>query len=133
MNSPLPVRRKSQTEMVRSTARASLRKAASTLSSNSAPEAPAVAPAASTAPAAPAAPAAPLVRERSLAKRIKAPPCDRCPHCDRTFNPKAFDRHVEWCKEKAIQATMKSTNSQETSKAKERLEARKQYRPPNLK
>ncbi|EDX07449.1 GD25497 [Drosophila simulans] len=130
VNSPLPVRRKSQTEMVRSTARASMRKAASTLSSNSATEAPAVAPAASTAPTAPA---APLVRERSLAKRIKAPACDRCPHCDRTFNPKAFDRHVEWCKEKAIQATMKSTNSQETSKAKERLEARKQYRPPNLK
>ncbi|XP_032571485.1 uncharacterized protein LOC6609547 isoform X2 [Drosophila sechellia] len=130
VNSPLPVRRKSQTEMVRSTARASMRKAASTLSSNSATEAPAVAPAASTAPAVPA---APLVRERSLAKRIKAPACDRCPHCDRTFNPKAFDRHVEWCKEKAIQATMKSTNSQETSKAKERLEARKQYRPPNLK
>ncbi|KQS62381.1 uncharacterized protein Dere_GG22220, isoform D [Drosophila erecta] len=119
--------------MVRSTARASLRKAASTLSSNSAPEAPTVAPAAPAAAAAPATPAAPLVRERSLAKRIKAPACDRCPHCERTFNPKAFDRHVEWCKEKAIQATMKSTNSQETSKAKERLEARKQYRPPNLK
>ncbi|KAH8358254.1 hypothetical protein KR084_010199 [Drosophila pseudotakahashii] len=126
MNSPLPVRRKSQTEMVRSTARASLRKAASTLSNTSAPEA-------STAGQPPAAPAVPLVRERSLAKRIKAPACDRCPHCDRTFNPKAFDRHVEWCKEKAIQNNMKSTNSQETSKAKERLEARKQYRPPNLK
>nr|XP_044249204.1 uncharacterized protein LOC108057123 [Drosophila takahashii] len=124
VNSPLPVRRKSQTEMVRSTARASLRKAASTLSNSSAPEASA---------GTPAAPAAPLVRERSLAKRIKAPACDRCPHCDRTFNPKAFDRHVEWCKEKAIQNNMKSTNSQETSKAKERLEARKQYRPPNLK
>ncbi|XP_039484079.1 uncharacterized protein LOC120446909 isoform X8 [Drosophila santomea] len=133
VNSPQPVPRKSQTEMVRSTARASMRKAASTLSANSAPEAPAVAPAAPAVPAGPAAPAAPLVRERSLAKRIKAPACDRCPHCERSFNPKAFDRHVEWCKEKAIQATMKSTNSQETSKAKERLEARKQYRPPNLK
>ncbi|XP_016947016.1 mucin-5AC isoform X5 [Drosophila biarmipes] len=124
VNSPQPVRRKSQTEMVRSTARASLRKAASTLSSNSATEAPAGPPAAA---------AAPLVRERSLARRIKAPACDRCPHCERTFNPKAFDRHVEWCKEKAIQNTIKSTNSQETSKAKERLEARKQYKPPNLK
>jgi len=110
--------------MVRSTARASLRKAASTLSSNSAPEAPA---------GPPAAPAVPLVRERSLARRIKAPACDRCPHCERTFNPKAFDRHVEWCKEKAILNNIKSTNSQETSKAKERLEARKQYKPPNLK
>ncbi|XP_016988726.1 uncharacterized protein LOC108051224 isoform X3 [Drosophila rhopaloa] len=125
VNSPAPVRRKSQTEMVRSTARASLRKAASTLSSGSAAEAPPG--------GAPAAPAAPLVRERSLAKRIKAPAGGRCPHCDRSFNPKAFDRHVEWCKEKAIQNNMKSTNSQETSKAKERLEARKQYRPPNLK
>nr|XP_016929106.1 serine-rich adhesin for platelets isoform X3 [Drosophila suzukii] len=124
VNSPQPVRRKSQSEMVRSTARASLRKAASTLSSNSAPEAPA---------GTPAAPAAPLVRERSLARRIKAPACDRCPHCERTFNPKAFDRHVEWCKEKAILNNIKSTNSQETSKAKERLEARKQYKPPNLK
>ncbi|KAI8039996.1 hypothetical protein M5D96_007421 [Drosophila gunungcola] len=128
VKSPAPVRRKSQTEMVRSTARASLRKAASTLSSTSASaEAPSTGP-----PAAPPT-AAPLVRERSLAKRIKAPACDRCPHCDRSFNPKAFDRHVEWCKEKAILATMKSTNTQETSKAKERLEARKQYRPPNLK
>ncbi|XP_070134133.1 caldesmon isoform X4 [Drosophila bipectinata] len=118
--------------MVRSTARASLRKAASTLSNNSGDSAPlATAPVAAATPSPAAAPPAP--RERSLAKRIKAPACDRCPHCDRSFNPKAFDRHVEWCKEKAIQATMKSGNSQETSKAKERLEARKQYRPPNLK
>nr|XP_041633123.1 uncharacterized protein LOC108076293 isoform X5 [Drosophila kikkawai] len=108
----------------RSTARASMRKAASTLSNSSSTETP---------PAAPVAPAPPTVRERSQAKRIKAPACDRCPHCERTFNPKAFDRHVEWCKEKAIQANMKSGNSQETSKAKERLEARKQYKPPNLK
>ncbi|KAH8291441.1 hypothetical protein KR054_011804 [Drosophila jambulina] len=108
----------------RSTARASLRKAASTLSNSSSIETP---------PAAPVAPPATSVRERSQAKRIKAPACDRCPHCERTFNPKAFDRHVEWCKEKAIQANMKSGNSQETSKAKERLEARKQYKPPNLK
>ncbi|KAH8328874.1 hypothetical protein KR074_008216 [Drosophila pseudoananassae] len=132
VSSPLPVRRKSQTEMVRSTARASLRKTASTLSNNSGDSAPlATAPVAAATPSPAAAPPAP--RERSLAKRIKAPACDRCPHCDRSFNPKAFDRHVEWCKEKAIQATMKSGNSQETSKAKERLEARKQYRPPNLK
>ncbi|KAH8254490.1 hypothetical protein KR032_010431 [Drosophila birchii] len=111
----------------RSTARASVRKAASTVSNSSSVETP---------PAAPAAPvAAPptSVRERSQSKRIKGPACDRCPHCERTFNPKAFDRHVEWCKEKAIQANMKSGNSQETSKAKERLEARKQYKPPNLK
>ncbi|KAH8400867.1 hypothetical protein KR009_001513 [Drosophila setifemur] len=130
VSSPLPVRRKSQTEMVRSTARASMRKAGSTLSNSSGGEAHPVA-ASSSAPALAA--AGPAPRERSLAKRIKAPACDKCPHCDRTFNPKAFDRHVEWCKEKALQANMKSGNTQETSKAKERLEARKQYKPPNLK
>ncbi|KAH8234480.1 hypothetical protein KR038_011921 [Drosophila bunnanda] len=108
----------------RSTARASLRKAASTVSNSSSTETP---------PAAPVAPHSTSVRDRSQSKRIKAPACDRCPHCERSFNPKAFDRHVEWCKEKAIQANMKSSNSQETSKAKERLEARKQYKPPNLK
>ncbi|KAH8280542.1 hypothetical protein KR018_009485 [Drosophila ironensis] len=142
VSSPVPTRRKSQSEMVRSTARASLRKAASTLSNSSAAEsvssgtgtAPAPVPAPAPAPAPAAGPAAVVPsRDRSLAKRIKGPPCDRCPHCDRSFNPKAFDRHVEWCKEKALQATIKAGNSQETSKAKERLEARKQYKPPNLK
>lgn len=71
--------------------------------------------------------------DRSLAKRIKDVAYNRCPHCNRNFNPKAFDRHVTWCKEKAIQATIKSANTAETNKAKERMEARKQYRPPNLK
>ncbi|XP_017049390.1 nucleolar protein dao-5 isoform X4 [Drosophila ficusphila] len=126
VNSPQPVRRKSQTELVRSTARASLRKAASTLSNTAANEA-----AGSGGPAGP--PAAPPAREKSLAERIKPPPGDPCPHCERTFNPKAFDRHVEWCKEKTMLANMKGANKQETSKAKERLEARKKYKPPNLK
>lgn len=71
--------------------------------------------------------------DRSLARRIKDVASNQCPHCDRSFNPKAFDRHVEWCKEKAIQNSIKSVNTTETNKAKERMEARKQYRPPNLK
>ncbi|PSN31843.1 hypothetical protein C0J52_13063, partial [Blattella germanica] len=24
---------------------------------------------------------------------------EQCPHCERNFGPKAFDRHIEWCKE----------------------------------
>lgn len=46
---------------------------------------------------------------------------ERCPYCDRSFGPKAFDRHIEWCKEQSIRINSKSTATQE---AKERLEAR---------
>ncbi|XP_030369585.1 uncharacterized protein LOC115620481 isoform X2 [Scaptodrosophila lebanonensis] len=140
-DSPMPVRRKStgNTELVRATVRASLRKAATT-GEPSAPAAP-VAPAAPAAPSAAPTPKSSFVRDRmrssersvALSKRHKDVACERCPHCERTFNAKAFDRHVEWCKEKAIQATIKLTGTTETNKAKERLEARKQYRPPNLK
>ncbi|XP_022227558.2 formin-J isoform X2 [Drosophila obscura] len=122
VGSPLPTRRKSQTELVRSTARASVRRAGGTATGTTAAE---------TSPA--GEPSSVPVRDRSLAKRIKSVASEHCPHCERNFNVKAFDRHVEWCKEKAIQATIKLTNPQETSKAKERLDARKQYRPPNLK
>ncbi|EDW60687.2 putative uncharacterized protein DDB_G0277255 isoform X2 [Drosophila virilis] len=116
--SPLPTRRKGKAD----TARASLRKGAGATAA--AAEHPAAA-----APAAPAAAAPP----RSITKRLKDSASDRCPHCERSFNPKAYDRHVEWCKEKAIQANIKSNSTTETNKAKERMEARKQYRPPNLK
>ncbi|XP_068144518.1 LOW QUALITY PROTEIN: serine-rich adhesin for platelets [Drosophila tropicalis] len=95
------------------------------------------APASSSSSAAPAAPALdrrdPKRSSDRLKRSIKDTASDRCPHCDRTFNPKAFDRHVEWCKEKAVQAAIKAANSTETAKAKERLDARKQYKPPNLK
>lgn len=114
----MPTRRKGKAD----TARASLRKGAGATAA--AAEHPAAA-----APAAPAAAAPP----RSITKRLKDSASDRCPHCERSFNPKAYDRHVEWCKEKAIQANIKSNSTTETNKAKERMEARKQYRPPNLK
>ncbi|XP_033252585.1 uncharacterized protein LOC117191952 isoform X1 [Drosophila miranda] len=122
VGSPLPIRRNSQTELVRSTARASVRRAGGTATGTGG---------AATSPAGD--PNHVPARDRSPAKRIKGVASEHCPHCERNFNVKAFDRHVEWCKEKAIQATMKLTNTQETSKAKERLDARKQYRPPNLK
>ncbi|XP_026840590.1 uncharacterized protein LOC6589976 isoform X3 [Drosophila persimilis] len=122
VGSPLPIRRNSQTDLVRSTARASVRRAGGTATGTGA---------AATSPAGD--PNHVPARDRSLAKRIKGVASEHCPHCERNFNVKAFDRHVEWCKEKAIQATIKLANTQETSKAKERLDARKQYRPPNLK
>lgn len=46
---------------------------------------------------------------------------EKCSYCDRSFGPKAFDRHVEWCKEQSIRINMQSSATQE---AKERLEAR---------
>ena len=46
---------------------------------------------------------------------------EQCPSCNRFFGPRAFDRHVEFCKEKT--ARMKMTPSK-VSEAQERLEAR---------
>ncbi|CAM6031265.1 unnamed protein product, partial [Sphagnum compactum] len=55
---------------------------------------------------------------------------EMCPYCERTFGIKAYDRHVEWCKEKAL---LKQINNKETaSEAKERLQARMKYRAPTL-
>lgn len=46
---------------------------------------------------------------------------EQCPSCSRFFGPRAFDRHVEFCKEKT--ARIKVTPSK-VSQAQERLEAR---------
>lgn len=46
---------------------------------------------------------------------------EQCPSCGRYFGPRAFDRHVEFCKEKL--ARIKTTPSK-ASQAHERLEAR---------
>ncbi len=51
---------------------------------------------------------------------------ERCPHCDRSFGPKAFDRHIEWCKEQSIRINQQSNVNRE---AKERLEARIKVKP----
>jgi hypothetical protein len=45
---------------------------------------------------------------------------DKCPHCERNFGPKAFDRHIEWCKEQKARIP----KSPASITAKERLEAR---------
>ncbi|KAK6629602.1 hypothetical protein RUM43_003419 [Polyplax serrata] len=52
---------------------------------------------------------------------------EQCPSCSRFFGPRAFDRHVEFCKEKT--ARIKVTPSK-VSQAQERLEARTKYRAP---
>lgn len=64
-------------------------------------------------------------------KRTAQPVSEQCPHCERCFGMKAYDRHVEWCEKKArlnIHSTPKSLNI-----AKEKLEARTKYKPPSLK
>lgn len=73
--------------------------------------------------------------ERSLTRRgIQPPPAEQCPHCERCFGIKAYDRHVEWCKEKALLAAIKQGPAKnEGSVAKARLEARTKYRAPCLK
>lgn len=73
--------------------------------------------------------------DRSLTRRgIQPLPSEKCPHCDRFFGLKAYDRHVEWCKEKALQASIKQNYlKNEGNTAKARLEARTKYKAPCLK
>lgn len=54
---------------------------------------------------------------------------ERCPSCDRHFGPKAYDRHVEWCKEKKANQRIQNSPAN-VLLAKERLEARTKYIPP---
>lgn len=69
--------------------------------------------------------------KRSSATSLTVSPAnERCPSCDRQFGPKAFDRHVEWCKERKSRI-QKSPAS--VLIAKERLEARIKYKVPPLK
>ncbi|KAB0804887.1 hypothetical protein PPYR_01857 [Photinus pyralis] len=56
-----------------------------------------------------------------------APGTERCPSCDRQFGPRAYDRHVEWCKD---HVTYVHRSPAQVLLAKERLEARIKYRVP---
>lgn len=70
----------------------------------------------------------------SSSKRVTAQAqSEMCPYCERTFGFKAYDRHVEWCKEKALLKQMSSNNKETVSAAKERLQARIKYKAPSLK
>ncbi|XP_059608476.1 uncharacterized protein LOC132256220 isoform X2 [Phlebotomus argentipes] len=66
----------------------------------------------------------------SRRRTIAPPQADKCPHCERTFGMRAYDRHVEWCAEKA--KLLDKSTSPTVSAAKERLNARINYRAPTL-
>ncbi|XP_044740672.1 uncharacterized protein LOC123301827 isoform X2 [Chrysoperla carnea] len=55
---------------------------------------------------------------------------EKCPSCGRSFGEKAFERHVEWCKEKNQNRSQPSPASLQM--AKERLAARQNYKAPAL-
>ncbi|XP_021948990.1 uncharacterized protein LOC110846518 [Folsomia candida] len=57
-------------------------------------------------------------------------PTDECPFCNRCFGFKAFDRHVEYCKEKYVQRQYEvQPTPKEKIEAMERQEIRTKYRP----
>ncbi|KAL1464751.1 hypothetical protein WDU94_004369 [Cyamophila willieti] len=71
-------------------------------------------------------------REGSTAPLLSKPADhEQCPHCGRSFGPKAFDRHVEYCKEKF--SRLENVKPNISLQAKERLEARTKYRAPCVK
>lgn len=70
-----------------------------------------------------------MVSRRSTTTLSTPSSNERCPSCDRHFGPKAFDRHVEWCKERKARIQKSPASVQ---MAKERLEARTKYRVPPL-
>lgn len=62
-------------------------------------------------------------RGEKFDEKLQTKPVDseECPHCARNFGPKSYDRHVEFCREKAQRISTAPVISQV---AKERLEAR---------
>ncbi|XP_070499082.1 myb-like protein AA isoform X2 [Chironomus tepperi] len=69
---------------------------------------------------------------RPVAKRSTSQPSpEKCPYCERVFGFKAYDRHVEWCKEKSL--IKPNPDPRTVSIAKERLKTRIGYKAPNLK
>lgn len=70
-----------------------------------------------------------LEENRSTRTSTRTQPSEQCSYCQRYFGSKAYDRHVVWCKEKAIQKAINPTNN---NAAKDRLYARTNYRAPCL-
>ncbi|CAK1587020.1 unnamed protein product [Parnassius mnemosyne] len=55
----------------------------------------------------------------------------KCPHCARAFGVRAFERHVEWCADKAkILPAAAAQPPPHIADAKQRLNARTQYKAP---
>lgn len=68
--------------------------------------------------------------EHATLKRSLGPINEVCPHCGRSFGVKAYDRHVDWCKEKT--KLTNPTLSAQQHLAKQRMQARTKYKAPSL-
>lgn len=71
----------------------------------------------------------PLGSARTLS-RTANPKLQECQYCSRSFNVKAYDNHVNWCKEKSIKAMFQQQTNASDLKAMERMKARIHYKPP---
>ncbi|KAJ0174611.1 hypothetical protein K1T71_009719 [Dendrolimus kikuchii] len=76
---------------------------------------------------------APKPKPQSVRSAIMKPTAElqKCPHCCRAFGVRAFERHVEWCADKAkILPAAPAHPPQHIVDAKQRLNARTQYKAP---
>ncbi|XP_023942515.2 homeobox protein 2 isoform X2 [Bicyclus anynana] len=72
-------------------------------------------------------------KSHSVRSAIMKPVADlqKCPHCSRNFGMRAFERHVEWCADKAkILPAAPQQPPPHIADAKQRLNARTQYKAP---
>ncbi|XP_041981764.1 uncharacterized protein LOC121735153 isoform X7 [Aricia agestis] len=77
--------------------------------------------------------ATPKPKVQSVRSAIMKPTADlqKCPHCSRAFGVRAFERHVEWCADKAkILPAAPAQPPPHIADAKQRLNARTQYKAP---
>ncbi|XP_038222233.1 uncharacterized protein LOC119839880 isoform X5 [Zerene cesonia] len=77
--------------------------------------------------------ATPKPKVQSVRSAIMKPTADlqKCPHCGRAFGVRAFERHVEWCADKAkILPAAPAQPPAHIADAKQRLNARTQYKAP---
>ncbi|KAM3965768.1 uncharacterized protein ACR2FA_000093 isoform 2-T2 [Aphomia sociella] len=75
----------------------------------------------------------PKPKPQSVRSAITKPMTElqKCPYCQRAFGPRAFERHVEWCADKAkILPVAPSAPPPALADAKQRLHARTQYKAP---
>ncbi|CAH0694641.1 unnamed protein product [Spodoptera exigua] len=75
----------------------------------------------------------PKPKPQSIRNAISKPMAElqKCPHCNRAFGVRAFERHVEWCADKAkILPAAPAQPPQHIADAKQRLNARTQYKAP---
>ncbi|XP_063386468.1 uncharacterized protein LOC134672466 isoform X8 [Cydia fagiglandana] len=76
--------------------------------------------------------ATPKPKPQSIRTTIMKPSADlqKCPHCSRAFGMRAFERHVEWCADKAKILPAAPVQPPHITDAKQRLNARTQYKAP---